>query len=82
MQSLYERGIELGDDRIPDGEGTTLNFRHLLERHALAEAIFADVNATLADRGTRYRGPVRNRTQPFTRFARGNLLLTRQRLTA
>ncbi|NCQ22825.1 MAG: IS5 family transposase [Roseovarius sp.] len=43
-------GIELGDDRIPD-ETTILNFRHLLERHGLTEAIFADVNAHLADRG-------------------------------
>ena len=32
-------GIELGDDRIPD-ETTILNFRHLLERHGLTEAIF------------------------------------------
>ena len=36
-------GIELGDDRIPD-ETTILNFRHLLERHGLTEAIFAEVN--------------------------------------
>ena len=42
-------GIELGDDRIPD-EITILNFRHLLERHGLAEAIFADVNAYLSDK--------------------------------
>ena len=47
-------GIELGDDRIPD-ETTILNFRHLLERHALTEAIFADVNAHLADTGIRLR---------------------------
>ncbi|WP_370362717.1 IS5 family transposase [Paracoccus sp. FO-3] len=43
-------GIELGDDRIPD-ETTILNFRHLLERHGLTEAIFADVNAQLAGKG-------------------------------
>jgi IS5 family transposase len=43
-------GIELGDDRIPD-ETTILNFRHLLERHELTEAIFAGVNAHLTDRG-------------------------------
>ena len=43
-------GIELGDDRIPD-ETTILNFRHLLERHGLTQAIFADVNAHLADKG-------------------------------
>jgi IS5 family transposase len=47
-------GIELGDDRIPD-ETTILNFRHLLERHALTEAIFAEVNAHLADRGITLR---------------------------
>jgi IS5 family transposase len=43
-------GIELGDDRIPD-ETTILNFRHLLERHGLTEALFADVNTHLADKG-------------------------------
>src|SRR6056297_879141 len=43
-------GIELGDDRIPD-ETTILDFRHLLERHGLTEAICADVNAHLADKG-------------------------------
>lgn len=47
-------GIELGDDRIPD-ETTILNFRHLLERHGLREAIFADVNAHLADKGISLR---------------------------
>lgn len=47
-------GIEPGDDRIPD-ETTILNFRHLLERHGLAEAIFADLNAHLADRGITLR---------------------------
>ena len=46
--------IELGDDRIPD-ETTILNFRHLLERHRLTEAIFADVNAHLADKGITLR---------------------------
>jgi IS5 family transposase len=47
-------GIELGDDRIPD-ETTILNFRHLLERHGLTEAIFADVNRHLADKGITLR---------------------------
>ena len=47
-------GIELGDDRIPD-ETTILNFRHLLERHGQTEAIFADVNAHLADKGITLR---------------------------
>ena len=47
-------GIELGDDRVPD-ETTILNFRHLLERHGLTEAIFSDVNAHLADKGITLR---------------------------
>jgi len=47
-------GIELGDDRIPD-ETTILNFRHLLERHALTEALFAEVNGHLADQGITLR---------------------------
>ncbi len=47
-------GIELGDERIPD-ETTILNFRHLLERHGLTEAIFAEVNAHLADKGISLR---------------------------
>jgi IS5 family transposase len=60
-ESLYDSeamrrfaGIELGDDRIPD-ETTILNFRHLLERHGLTEAIFAEVNAHLADKGITLR---------------------------
>jgi len=61
-------GIEPGDDRIPDGpkgpwprcgraspKDAILNFRHLLERHGLTEAIFADVNAHLADQGITLR---------------------------
>jgi IS5 family transposase len=60
-ESLYDSeamqhfaGIELGDDRIPD-ETTILNFRHLLERHGLTEALFAAVNAHLADKGITLR---------------------------
>jgi len=60
-ESLYDSdamrrfaGLELGDDRIPD-ETTILNFRHLLERHALTEAIFAEVNAYLAEKGMTLR---------------------------
>jgi transposase, IS5 family len=44
-------GIELGDDRIPDE--TTI--RHFLERHGLTQAIFAEVNAHLADKGITLR---------------------------
>ena len=47
-------GIELGDDRIPD-ETTILNFRHLLERHGLTEALFKEVNGHLADKGITLR---------------------------
>ena len=47
-------GIELGNDRIPD-KTTILNFRHFLERQALTEAIFADVNAHLSDKGITLR---------------------------
>ena len=43
-------GIEPGCDRIPD-QTTILNFRHLPERHGLTQAIFAGVNAHLADKG-------------------------------
>ena len=47
-------GIELGDDRIPD-ETTILNFRHLLEKHALTERLFVEVNKHLADQGITLR---------------------------
>jgi IS5 family transposase len=42
-------GIELAEDDIPD-ESTILRFRHLLERHRLTEAIFAEVRALLEER--------------------------------
>jgi IS5 family transposase len=47
-------GIELGDDRIPD-ETTILNFRHLLEKHALTERLFVEVNKHFADQGITLR---------------------------
>ncbi|EPX83584.1 IS5 family transposase [Salipiger mucosus] len=47
-------GIELGDDRVPD-ETTILNFRHLLEKHALTERLFVEVNKHLADQGITLR---------------------------
>lgn len=43
-------GLELGEDAIPD-ESTILRFRHLLEGHGLAEALFEAVNAHLGERG-------------------------------
>lgn len=47
-------GIALGDDRIPD-EITVLGIRHRPKRHRLSEAIFANVNAHLADQGITLR---------------------------
>lgn len=42
-------GLDLADDAIPD-ETTILNFRHLLEKHRLTEAIFAAVRGLLEER--------------------------------
>jgi IS5 family transposase len=51
MESLRRFvGIELNDDAIPD-ETTILKFRHLLERHALTEQMFNDVNLRLEQHG-------------------------------
>ena len=43
-------GIDLGREAAPD-ETTICKFRHLLEAHRLADQIFAEVNAYLADQG-------------------------------
>jgi IS5 family transposase len=48
-------GLELGRNAIPD-ETTILNFRHLLERHALTKAIFAAVAEHLEAKGEMLRG--------------------------
>ena len=42
--------LELLDDAIPD-ETTILKFRHMIERHTLSEAIFADINNYLVEKG-------------------------------
>ena len=47
--------LELGRDPIPD-ETTILNFRHLLETHALTKAVFEAVADHLAARGALLRG--------------------------
>jgi transposase, IS5 family len=47
--------IDLGEERVPDAT-TLLRFRRLLETHGLGEAIFARVNALLAERGLRVSG--------------------------
>jgi len=47
-------GIGAMDGRIPD-ETTILNFRHLLEKHRIAEQIFKAVKQILSERGTMLR---------------------------
>jgi transposase, IS5 family len=56
-ESLYDSssmrqfvGIDLGREPAPD-ETTVCKFRHLLEKHELGEAIFAQVNEYLKDHG-------------------------------
>jgi IS5 family transposase len=48
-------GIDLGCEPVPD-ETTILNFRHRLERHDLAKAVFDQVNSYLASRGLKVAG--------------------------
>lgn len=43
-------GVELSDDVVPD-ESTILRFRHLLEKHKLAEEMFEQINAVLEQKG-------------------------------
>jgi transposase, IS5 family len=43
-------GIDLGRETVPDAT-TILKFRHLLERHGLGQAIFAEVGRILQQRG-------------------------------
>jgi len=50
-------GIDLGRERVPD-ETTILNFRHLLERHDLTQALFDRMNAYLASRGLQKGGAI------------------------
>lgn len=61
-EALYESvsmrrfvGIDLGHEPVPD-ETTILNFRHLLERHNLGQALFERVNRHLASCGLRVAG--------------------------
>ena len=53
-------GIDLGRDFVPD-ETTILKYRRLLERHSLAQAIFADVQAVCRNTGCCCR-----RARPWT----------------
>lgn len=43
-------GIELGADTVPD-ESTILRFRHLIEEHDLAAAMFREVGSLLEEKG-------------------------------
>ncbi|MES6767187.1 IS5 family transposase, partial [Cutibacterium acnes] len=45
-------GIDLGREPVPDAT-TILKFRHLLERHQLGQAIFAEVGRIVQERGLR-----------------------------
>jgi IS5 family transposase len=59
-QPLLRRfaGLDAFEDVLPD-ETTILRFRHLLERHELAGAIFAEVHALLEEKGlTLKRGTI------------------------
>lgn len=56
MHSMRDfAGLDLGHDPVPD-ETTILNFRHLLERHDLTAALFAEVSAYLDERALCLRG--------------------------
>ena len=43
-------GLDAFEDAMPD-ESTILRFRHLLEQHELAAALFAEVNTVLSEKG-------------------------------
>lgn len=43
-------GLDMGQSKVPD-ESTILLFRHLLERHQLADLMLATVNTILTDKG-------------------------------
>lgn len=67
-------GLSLADDRIPD-ETTILNFRHLLEKHQLTQAIFNEVRSLLDERRLLLRSArssmprsLRRRPRPRTRI--------------
>lgn len=47
--------IDLGRERVPDAT-TLLNFRHLLEKHKLGEALFAHVGTLLLKNGMKLSG--------------------------
>src|SRR6202789_437110 len=48
-------GIDLGVESVPDAT-TLLKFRHLLERHALTQEIFKEINAHLSEPNLLMRG--------------------------
>ena len=61
-EALYESlsmrrfvGVDLGREPVPD-ETTILNFRRLLEQHALGKPLFERINQHLAARGMKVAG--------------------------
>ena len=48
-------GVNVATDRAPDAT-TLLHFRHLLEKHGLAEAMFSRLNELLEQKGIMMRG--------------------------
>jgi transposase, IS5 family len=55
LQLWFNLADEDCEERVPDAT-TRLKFRRLLEQHALGEAIFARLNALLAERGLKVCG--------------------------
>lgn len=56
-------GLDAFENMMPD-ERTILRLRHLLKKHDLAAAIFAEVNAVLSEKGlSMKRGTVVDRRQ-------------------
>lgn len=54
LKNIFSRVLDTLE-AIPD-ETTVLNFRHLLERHNLTEALFAEVSAYLQEHALLLRG--------------------------
>jgi hypothetical protein len=53
-------GIDLAIESVPDAT-TLLRFRHLLEKHALTQRIFEEINATWPSKAVHARGHHRRR---------------------
>jgi len=62
--------IDLGREAAPD-ETTICKFRHLLEEHELGLALFAEINAHLADQGLQVSGGTNVDAPSSTKNQRG-----------